>query len=1259
MQIPSSEHHPCSVRGLHFNDIENMDPQTLKMARNKDMHNIVKQCQTHSHSATCYKYWKGPPDPKECRFDLNEKNICPESYVDPESGELHLRCLDGLVNNFNATIIEAIRCNMDIKFIGSGPSAKAVLYYITDYTSKSQLKSHVAFAALELAVKKLDNEDNNEDDLTIKAKKLLQKCAYAMISHQELSAQQVCSYLMEYGDHYTSHEFKNLYWTAFEKFINDEDPSPECYSQRNCEDQLASHLDITQEIDEHIETNYENIPNNIDHSEQIDSSSTTELVSDDEIAIKVNNVGELIAHTSQIVDYQQRSEILNDLNLWNAIAQTEKIKKNKKQKQKTYEDKNEVYENEGNDNIELQDSTVNVNETHCMNELLTSSSHTRPRFDFLPNHPEYILHTLKMCLPLKRLVPVPIGPSIPRRDDEPVRERYCRLMLIFFKPWRHAHDLRNENETWSHAFEIFMTTCSPEIEKFIENMQILHECKDSRDDHFANRLSTTHNHGIRNLDGQSYSQINEDDFSGDKESEELILQHLVSIQDSRSNACVQAHQDVLTCLNHTKVTGLFSPTHVMHSNQPLEGHLCEEISEQQPLLEELWKKTYDDRKQEWKKKAQAIPEHTIHPIQSSSSADNTHNCNIRDGNAFRTAEITSDHEAHHATIQQNITPTDVDKDIDINEIVQEFTLNTEQARAFRIVAQHSLEQKPKPLRMYLGGPGGTGKSRVINALKAFFDRRNQSRRFRLSSYTGVAAKNISGMTLHAALCLNQRSSKNTSDKTRRDLISMWDGVDYLFIDEVSMIGCRLMLKISQALNDAKENQSPFGGMNVVFAGDFSQLPPVGDARLFSQINTHDIKTRRGQDNVLGKLLWLSVQTVVILDQIMRQTGEKNNKFVDLLQRLRQGCCTDEDYTLLNERQLKNIDVADENASWRKAPIIVSNNDVKDALNERATLDFAARVNREVHWYYSTDFHAGKIVSEPSLIAHLQKMNSGKTNQRLGRIPLVIGMPVMICQNFDVEGGVVNGCIGTLEKIRYRVDCEGVRHAISCQINAPSTTAPTLPDLPPQHVVALQDTVDMRFVHPHSHKSCTIKRTQVPIVPAFAMTAHKSQGQTMQQAIIDLQSCHGTESPYVMLSRVTSLEGLAILRPFDKRKIQCRQSEDSRREKKRLDFLRMHTIIQHGDESESASAQMILSNSQYREQINMDVEVPTIASDSARHLQHLQNSNYHLTSGPTLPKLSNDDITMGNSQDPPGMICHLVIRITYNFNSEKQQPPPAI
>ena len=145
---------------------------------------------------------------------------------------------------------------------------------------------------------------------------------------------------------------------------------------------------------------------------------------------------------------------------------------------------------------------------------------------------------------------------------------------------------------------------------------------------------------------------------------------------------------------------------------------------------------------------------------------------------------------------------------------------------------------------------------------------------------------------------------------------------------------------------------------------------------------------------------------------------------------------------------------------------------------------------------------------------------------------------------------------------------------------------------------------------------------------------------MDQAIVDLQSCHGTESPYVMLSRVTSLEGLAILRPFDKRKIQCRQSEDSRREARRLEFLRLHTVVQHGDEHESAAAQTILSQTRYHDQITMDVddiETPTNTSNSATQLQRLQNSNYHLTSGPALPKLSNEDITMENTQNSSGMM----------------------
>ena len=72
-----------------------------------------------------------------------------------------------MVNNFNETILEAVQCNMDIKFIGSGTLAKAILYYITDYITKSQLKTHVAFAALKLAIRCLGEYDPHNDNQTI------------------------------------------------------------------------------------------------------------------------------------------------------------------------------------------------------------------------------------------------------------------------------------------------------------------------------------------------------------------------------------------------------------------------------------------------------------------------------------------------------------------------------------------------------------------------------------------------------------------------------------------------------------------------------------------------------------------------------------------------------------------------------------------------------------------------------------------------------------------------------------------------------------------------------------------------------------------------------------------------------------------------------------------------------------------------------------------------------------------------------------
>ncbi|KAI0349329.1 hypothetical protein OH77DRAFT_1381547, partial [Trametes cingulata] len=139
--------------------------------------------------------------------------------------------------------------------------------------------------------------------------------------------------------------------------------------------------------------------------------------------------------------------------------------------------------------------------------------------------------------------------------------------------------------------------------------------------------------------------------------------------------------------------------------------------------------------------------------------------------------------------------------VSIDEIIKNWTLDHEQARAFTIIAEHSMLDLPlQPLRMFMGGCGGTGKSRVINALTDFFGMRGQSRRLRLASYTGIAARNISGVTLHTALSFDVKSNgKNSSVKKKGDLTAMWEGVDDLLIDEISMVGCKLLAQISEAL----------------------------------------------------------------------------------------------------------------------------------------------------------------------------------------------------------------------------------------------------------------------------------------------------------------------------------------------------------------------------------------------------------------------------------------------------------------------------
>ncbi|KAF6748784.1 hypothetical protein DFP72DRAFT_819845, partial [Ephemerocybe angulata] len=120
--------------------------------------------------------------------------------------------------------------------------------------------------------------------------------------------------------------------------------------------------------------------------------------------------------------------------------------------------------------------------------LLFCPNANRPTYALKPSHPQSHTHVLRIVHPQQRWVPVPAGPTIPRRDRDEDLRTHSQLMLIFFKPWYTVNDLLVSHSSWELAFQEWCTTtASPDSLRRIRNMQLLHECRDSRDDHNAQR----------------------------------------------------------------------------------------------------------------------------------------------------------------------------------------------------------------------------------------------------------------------------------------------------------------------------------------------------------------------------------------------------------------------------------------------------------------------------------------------------------------------------------------------------------------------------------------------------------------------------------------------------------------------------------------------------------------------------------------------------------------------------------------------------
>ncbi|KAG2146372.1 uncharacterized protein EDB93DRAFT_1240853 [Suillus bovinus] len=162
-----------------------------------------------------------------------------------------------------------------------------------------------------------------------------------------------------------------------------------------------------------------------------------------------------------------------------------------------------------------------------------------------------------------------------------------------------------------------------------------------------------------------------------------------------------------------------------------------------------------------------------------------------------------------------------------------------------------------------------------------------------------------------------------------------------------MISCNFLTKIHNALVDVKGNTAPFGGINIIFARDFAQLSPVTGKQLYAHLDLRCCATTQGQKSIFGRLLWLSISTVVLSTKIIRQSGPENKRFVESL-------------TCLHEGKLITTSAGNTNhCKWKDAPIIVCDNESKDELNIRMMTAFAKRTGRTLHWYHSFEFRKNK------------------------------------------------------------------------------------------------------------------------------------------------------------------------------------------------------------------------------------------------------------------------------------------------------------
>lgn len=372
---------------------------------------------------------------------------------------------------------------------------------------------------------------------------------------------------------------------------------------------------------------------------------------------------------------------------------------------------------------------------------------------------------------------------------------------------------------------------------------------------------------------------------------------------------------------------------------------------------------------------------------------------------------------------------------------------------------------------FLTGSAGAGKTYVLNRYIRYLKEHKVP--VAVTASTGIAATHMNGQTIHSWSGIGVRDEINAGHLNtmmeRKYFRDKMENVKVLIIDEISMLHKLQLDMVDRVLRHFKENVSPFGGIQVVFSGDFFQLPPIGS----------DNETSREKFAFMSEA-WLSANPAICY--LTEQHRQHENLLNTILNEIRSGSVTQNSIEELRARIAHRFDETDE------TKLFTHNADV-DRLNQRHLSGIATP---------SQHFKA-ELTGKEALIAVLKKSVLAPEV-----LELKIGARVMFIRN-NFEKGYVNGTLGTVTGF----------------------SDDGFPTVRTRDLDAIEAKPETWAIENEAGKPLA-SFTQIPLRLAWVITVHKSQGMTLDAAVIDLSHAFERGQGYVALSRLRDLEGMKLL-----------------------------------------------------------------------------------------------------------------------------------